>query len=135
MNKVVLVVVASVWIGGLVLVGARLWHSTTSLTATQYFDRGIKYARAGEHQKAIANYSNAINLSPQNAMAYKWRGVAYHILDQHKKAIEDFTEVIRIDPQNAMAYKNRGVLYEMLDQHDKVDADRKRACELDSLYC
>ena len=42
---------------------------TTSLTTTQYFDRGLEYTRAGEHQKAIANYIKAINLAPQNAMA------------------------------------------------------------------
>ena len=144
MNKVVLVVLASVWIGGLVFIGARMWHSTTqsptptpitNRTATQYFDSGLEYSQGGEYQKAIANYSKAINLAPQNAMSYKWRGDAYHLLDQHEKALKDFTAVIRIDPQNAMAYKNRSVLYEMIGQQNKADADKKKACELDSTKC
>ena len=127
MNKAVLVVLASVWIGGLVFIGARTWHSTTqsptptpitNRTATQYFDSGLEYSQGGEHQKAIANYTRAINLEPQNAKIWVNRGTAYRTLRQFEKAIRDLDKAIRLDPQNAKAYYHKGLSYHSLDRYD-----------------
>ena len=63
------------------------------------------------------------------------RGVAYRYLDQHEKAIADLTEAIRLDPQFAFAYGSRSIAYEKAGQQYEADADNKRACELDRMWC
>jgi len=34
-----------------------------------------------------------------------------------------------------MAYANRGIAYHLLSQDEKSDADKAKACSLDSKYC
>ena len=58
-----------------------------------------------------------------------------HKLGQNHKAIQDYDEAIRLDRQEAIAYANRAISYWELGQQDKADADKKKACELDSKLC
>ena len=63
------------------------------------------YGQKGEHDKAIADCTEAIRLDPKDAKAYCNRGVAYGSKGEYDKAIADFTEAIRLDPKYG-----RGVL-------------------------
>ena len=80
--------------------------------AIAYYNRGRAYANKGDHDKAIADYTEAIRLKPEVAEAYYDRGVAYANKGDYAKAIADSTEAIRLDPKYAWAYCNRGVAYE-----------------------
>ena len=106
-----------------------------SPTAEQYFDRAHENVVAGESEKAILDYTKAIRLDPQFVDAYLYRGNLFYWLGLNERAIQNWSEVIRLDPQIAMPYNNRGRAYEELGQQAKADADKKKACELDSKYC
>jgi tetratricopeptide (TPR) repeat protein len=45
-----------------------------------FVNRGITYARLGEHQKAIKDFNQAIKLDPKNARAFYHRGSSYRRL-------------------------------------------------------
>jgi len=79
-----------------------------------YILRGNIYSHFGQYEKAIEDYSKAIDLS-QNMediyVIYYNRGYAYDSKGEYDKAIEDFTKAIDINPEYIKAYNNRGFSY------------------------
>jgi len=81
----------------------------------------------GEYQKAIDDYTRAIELGPEDAWPYNSRGNAYDELGQYQKAIDDYTRAIEIDQEYVHAYNNRGIVYENLEQYQKAINDYYQA--------
>ena len=53
---------------------------------------------------AIDNFSEAIRIDPQSAIAYFYRGFTYRLRGEYDAAIADFTEAIRLEPQDGETY-------------------------------
>ena len=87
--------------------GSPLMTGCTNPLETQYLNQGVEKHKAGNYQGAIDDWSKAIEINPQNAIAYNNRGSAKDDLGDHQGAITDYTKAIGIDPQNANAYINR----------------------------
>jgi tetratricopeptide (TPR) repeat protein len=77
-------------------------------TAQEFFARGQRFARQGEYDKAIADFTEVIRLVPKSPTGYYNRGLSYAKNKDYDKAIADFTEAIRLDPKNDASYHNRG---------------------------
>ena len=90
-----------------IVIGTSLMTGCTNPLETQYLNQGVEKHKAGNYQGAIADWSKAIEINPQNAIAYNNRGSAKDDLGDHQGAITDYTKAIGIDPQNANAYINR----------------------------
>jgi tetratricopeptide (TPR) repeat protein len=65
---------------------------------------------SGEYDKAIADYTEAIRLNPNDAHAFYNRGLARAKKNELNEAIEDYTKAIRLDP-SASRYTNRGSVW------------------------
>ena len=76
-----------------------------------FYNRGIAYAKSGQHDRAIADFDQAIRLDPDSIFALNNRGAAYARKGQYDDAIADFNEAIRINASNALTYNNRGIAY------------------------
>ena len=76
--------------------------------ARAYDRRGQAYGNKGDWDKAIADYSEAIQRDPKDAQVYGYRGLAYGYKGDWDKAIADYSEAIRLDPKAAWAYGCRG---------------------------
>ena len=74
-----------------------------------YFNLGLKFAKSNDLNKAIFNFTKAIELNPNYTTAYKERGFAKTYLEDYQGAIDDFSKVIKLDPKDAEAYRNRGI--------------------------
>jgi tetratricopeptide (TPR) repeat protein len=96
-----------------------------------YNIRGLAYDSKGEHDRAIADYDEAIRLDPKNADSYVNRGLAYDRKGEHDRAIADYDEAIRLDPKDAPTYYNRGLAYDRKGEHDRAIADYDEAIRLD----
>jgi len=96
-----------------------------------YFNRGIAWENKGDLNKAIADYTKAIEINPNYAKAYNNRGLAWHNKDDYDKAIADFTRAIEIEPKYAKAYHSRGLAWDKKGYTDKAKADYERAKKLD----
>ena len=84
--------------------------------ANQHNNAGMELFNQGLFNESIDEFSEAIRLDPQLALAYYNRGTAYNALGEYERAIEDLEEAISLDPQLEQAYHNRGATYKKLGE-------------------
>ncbi len=102
--------------------------------AQKKFDEGMAEFVDHNYGKSIERLSEAIELDPDFALAFKSRGAAYLRSEQVEAAIADFNTVIRMDPANARAYHLRGLAYEKTGDDEKAMNDFNKAIELKADY-
>jgi lipoprotein NlpI len=95
--------------------------------AELYNHRGFEHGSKKEHDRAIADYSEAIKLDPAYATAYNNRGFVYVGKKDYDRAIADFSEAIKLDPKYAAAFYNRGAAYSVKNEYDLAIADFNEA--------
>jgi tetratricopeptide (TPR) repeat protein len=95
---------------------------------------GTKYYEAGENEKAISEFTRAIDKHPQDFIAFINRGTAYFATRQYDKAVADFSQAIKISPQDARAFNNRASAYEELGKFEEAREDYIKAIQLDPMY-
>ena len=61
-----------------------------------YVARGAAYSGLSQYQNATNEYTKAIQLDPNEAMAYYSRGISYGELGQDQTAINDYTEAMQL---------------------------------------
>jgi tetratricopeptide (TPR) repeat protein len=99
--------------------------------AEAYFRLGWLYqAPLDDPEKAERNYTHAIELDPEFAMAYVGRGNNYYDMGEYAKAECDYTRAIELNPEFAMAYINRGNNYYGMGKYTQAESDYTRAIEL-----
>ena len=101
--------------------------------AKGYNSSGVKLFERGEAEEALAEYTEAIRLDPNFAVAYFNRGQTYFALGQSQKAVQDYAEAIRINPGRAqlrLVYASRAMAYTMLGNDAEAQEDIGRAVEL-----
>jgi tetratricopeptide (TPR) repeat protein len=78
-----------------------------------YLKRGNEYFGKGDYDHAIADYSKAISLNPDNIDAYGGRGNTYSFKGDSDSAIADYSQAISLDPNYATGayYGNRAQEY------------------------
>jgi tetratricopeptide (TPR) repeat protein len=79
---------------------------------------------------AMEDYNKAIQLNPNDAVAYNNRGNAYHAQGQYDRAIEDYNKAIQLNPNYAQAYAFRGAAYVGKGQYDRAISDFQKACDM-----
>ena len=75
-----------------------------SRVARTYLLLGLSYYDQGEHARAIANYSKAIEFAPEYVTAYANRGLSYAMKKDYDRALQDFDRAIELDPSYMQAY-------------------------------
>jgi tetratricopeptide (TPR) repeat protein len=67
-------------------------------TVHTHLDHGRACLDKGKYDEAIADYTKAISLDPNDATAYTNRGLAYESKGEVDRAIADYTKAIEINP-------------------------------------
>jgi tetratricopeptide (TPR) repeat protein/CHAT domain-containing protein len=94
-------------------------------------NRGNAYSAVGDHDRALADYDEAIRVDPTFATIYYNRGLGYATRGDYDRAIIDFTAAIRLDPGSSNAYNNRGYSLKLKGELDRALADFTTAVQLD----
>ena len=76
-----------------------------------YFNRVIFCQQSRSWEKALTNYSKAVELDTKNPDIYNNIGVIYNELRQYDRAIEEFLRAIYLNPTYAKPYNNIDVVY------------------------
>ena len=128
------------WItGGIIIVlvvimaiaGIQIYLSTVNVDSSQeHLVAGQKYASQNQWDRAITEFSQAIDLNPKIARAYSGRGKAYSKRGEYDKAIVDFTMAIALDPNYAEDYVGRGDAYDYTKGYSNAIADYSKAIAL-----
>ncbi len=109
--------------------GQNIFTSTSvsqeSVNAAQDLaQQGKAKAEQYDYRGAIADFSKAILLNPNEADLYYQRGLILKELSDRRAAIQDFDDAILRDPNHARAYLERaGVLFNF-ESSDRFTDDR-----------
>jgi tetratricopeptide (TPR) repeat protein len=98
--------------------------------AELYVIRGEVFAGLQRHDRAINDYDQAIQISPQHK-AYFLRGTAYSFLGKYEEAIRDYSQIIEQNPQYPRVYIERGWMYVLKNDRRAID-DASSALALNS---
>jgi len=101
-----------------------------------YYHRGLCYRHKKEHDRAIADFNNA--LSSQNANGFDYsevyhsRGMSYMALEEDKKAIADFTKALDLGIKHSVPdiYYFRGMSYFYMQNLQLAANDWRKAVSL-----
>ncbi len=98
--------------------------------------RGKIFHRMGNKEKALADFSKAIELAPKTIAAFLYRGSLWLSEGEHDRALADFNKAIHLDSKSTYAYINRGKAWFDKREPDKALADFNKAIELNrkSIY-
>ena len=87
-----------------------------------------------DYHSAIADYTEAIKINPQNENAYSSRGNAKHNHQDYKGAIVDYNMVIELDPKNQWIYQSRGYSEVELKDYQGAISDFSKAIEINPRF-
>jgi tetratricopeptide (TPR) repeat protein len=99
-----------------------------------YGERGYAYQGKGDNDRAIADYTDSIQLTANNNVALTARGNAYFAKGDLDRAIADYDRVIALYPKYALAYYNRCLAYREKGDLDRTIADCSQAIALYPQY-
>ena len=98
-------------------------------------NRGRGSFNKKDYDRAIADYGEAVKLSPEDAWAFAHRCEAYESKEDQDAAVAHCTAAIRIEPEYGWAYNNRGAAYYGLHgEFDPAVADITEAVTIDPKY-
>src|SRR5262249_53901266 len=70
---------------------------------------GNAHLVAQRYAEAVAAYTQAIEMAPRDARAYKHRGLAHAKLGNAQQAYKDLSKAIELEPQDGLVYNQRGI--------------------------
>lgn len=92
--------------------------------------RGICYAYLEAYDKAMADFTGALQRNPYYPDAYNERGNLLRLEGRAEAAIADYTVALRLDGKHYAAYYNRALAYEMVGNYEAAAADLNQIIEL-----
>jgi tetratricopeptide (TPR) repeat protein len=105
-----------------IIIYGSYWHSLRK-SAESYLRSGISHAASRDYDEAVADFSEAIRMDSQFALAFYDRGLAYYLKKDTVRALADYDQAVRLDPTYVDAYFNRGQTHGVLQNLDAAIGD------------
>ncbi len=100
----------------------------------EIFKKAKTYYNAKKYKEAISGFTKAIQINPNNAIAYYWRGNANHRTGKIVPAVSDYLKALQIAPDYAGPYMGRGAVYLHKNKIEAALADFNKAIELNPKF-
>ena len=105
----------------------RVLTAARQSVALSYCEKGNFFREKGELQKAIEQYTLALNEDPHFAAAYYNRARTYQELGKNEEALSDYTSAVKYNPKDSQAWNNKGFLLDRQGNIDQAISDYSRA--------
>jgi len=101
----------------------QLFGPKSEFLRTIYMAQGNHECDFKKWEPAIEAYSHAIDIYPNDAIAYNCRARAYFEEEQHQSAIDDLTKAIALDSKSIGLYRFRALEFGKLGKYEEALAD------------
>jgi len=91
--------------------------------------RAMLLANQGNWDEAENLFSQAIEMDPSYALAYKYRGIARLNLNETSGALEDCESYLKFRPEDSETYRMRGKIKGKMGEHAEAIEDFSKAIE------
>ena len=125
---------ASMFNGATLLIGVCVFSTASKSLAGDahcYFNSALEWDDRGDLNRAIADYTRAIDFCSDDAVAFNNRGYDWYKKGDFDRAIADYNQALAICPKYGVVYSNRGVIWEEKGDHDRALADCDQAVAVD----
>ena len=95
-----------------------------------YLNRGIAHFYVPDHDRAIADFTEAVRLNPALAHAWNNRGLAWQRKREFAKAVADHSAEIALVSNNPNFLRHRAHAYEALDDMVMARVDYDEAARI-----
>jgi putative GTP pyrophosphokinase len=93
--------------------------------------RGMAYFSESRYEEALEDFSQTVDLDPQNYKAAYYRGVVDSVMMNYGSAVDDFTLALKIHPFHFYSLYRRSQAYFHIEDYPKAMADCESALRLD----
>ncbi|MCE5340605.1 MAG: tetratricopeptide repeat protein [Planctomycetaceae bacterium] len=94
----------------------------------------ITHKQTGYWSNGITLFSQTLNVTKENYVAYNCLGVAYDRVDRLDNAINAYQQAIKINPDYCTAYYNLGITYRTLGRFEEAVAANELAIKIKPNY-
>lgn len=105
--------------------------ASSAAKAAKKIELGQKYLTEMNYTEAVASFTEAIKLEPDNIQAYIGRAEAYMALGEYDKALEDYqfvsSKTEKLPYTRALSYIGQAEVYEKTDKPEKAISDYELA--------
>ena len=102
--------------------------------ANLYYQRALAYGAKRDFKQAVADYAEAIKLSPAHLGAYIKRAESLAALGRTKEALEAYDDCVAEFPANLLVYNDRGSFRRTAGDLDGAVSDFTRCLAIDSKF-
>jgi tetratricopeptide (TPR) repeat protein len=84
---------------------------------TDYYKKGIEFAKSGKNEEAIKYFDKALELNPHFVQAWNYKGNVYSDLGKYEEAIKCYDKALGIKPDYHGTWFNKGFSLFKLEKH------------------
>ncbi len=102
-------------------INKKIAENEDKFTAIEWLQEGYSYLLKGDNQMAVACYERAIQLDPNNDMAWYGLALSNGNLGNRQKGIEYLQKAIKINPNNELSLHLLGSFYLTIDYQKTLE--------------
>lgn len=116
------------------LLARRILHEDNIFLSNVKLREGNRFRDEGDHKHAEKLFTEAIELNPDNALAWHNRGWAFIEQKKYKQALADFDKAEQLNPNSELPHFGRGWTYNLMKEYMSAIFEYDKVIELNPKY-